>query len=125
MLPYKEFNLNHKVFKSLSNSNNGEVDDSTRFYYRQKDNIVWATYRGGSVKFGTLSGKMVSNRSLVFNYQHENNDGELMTGHCQTEIRLNENGIFLLHEQWQWTCRDHSKGSSVLIEAQGETFAAD
>lgn len=122
MLQNKVISLDKKVFKSLSNSDNGEVDNTTRFYYRQTGAIVWATYKGGSLKFGTLSGKMVSNRSLVFNYQHENNDGELLTGHCQTEIRLNENGLILLHEQWQWSCRDHSKGSSILIEAPTETF---
>lgn len=43
-----------KVFRSVSNAPNGEVDAATVFHYRQDGDIVWATYRGGRVRFGTL-----------------------------------------------------------------------
>ncbi|MFK7950220.1 MAG: cupin domain-containing protein [Saprospiraceae bacterium] len=110
----KKINLNGKKFKALYNSGNGEVREETIFSYRQKDDIVWATYEGGSIKFGTLSGQIIDNQ-LVFNYQHQNMEGEFLTGKCETAIKIIDNQI-QLHETWQWTCRDFSSGSSILVE---------
>ena len=108
------FNLHDRKFRALRNVDNGDVSKETLFHYRQKDKIIWATYEGGSVLFGTLSGKIEGNR-LTFNYQHQNTSGELMTGFCTSEIKI-EKGIIRLHETWQWTCGDRSKGTSVLEE---------
>lgn len=109
-------NLNGKLFKAQSNSDNGEVGAGTIFHYRQKENIVWATYEGGDVLFGTLSGKREGNQ-LYFTYQHQNLSGEFMTGKCTSEMRLEGNKI-RLYESWEWTCRDFSKGESILIEVE-------
>ena len=110
----EKINLNGKKFKALHNSDNGEVGDETTFHYRQKGNVVWATYEGGSIKFGTLSGQIVDNQ-LTFNYQHQNIEGEFLTGKCETVIKVIDDKI-QLHETWQWTCRDFSKGTSLLVE---------
>ena len=107
-------NLHNKKFKALSNSDNGEVSQDTIFHYRQKDKIIWATYEGGDVLFGTLSGR-ISNHELEFTYQHQNLRGDFMTGHCTTFIKEEKDKI-LLHETWQWTSGDHSSGTSTLIE---------
>ena len=45
----KRFNLDEKIFKALSNSDNGEVGDDTLFYYSQTDNIISANYYGGDI----------------------------------------------------------------------------
>jgi|GEM_PF-113972 len=113
-------NLNNKQFKGLSNSKNGEVSDETIFTYHQKNDIIWATYEGGDIKFGTLSGSIIDNQ-LKFNYQHQNLQGTFLTGKCETVIFLINNKI-QLHENWQWTCRDFSCGESVLVEVN---FSAD
>ena len=34
-------NLNGKIFKSLSNTANGEVSDATTFQYYQEGEIIW------------------------------------------------------------------------------------
>jgi len=107
-------NLNGKSFKPISNSNNGEVSSKTIFNYRQNNNIIWATYEGGDVLFGTLSGK-ISGNILNFNYQHQNLKGEFMTGNCESTIHL-ENKIIKLFEKWKWTSGDLSKGESILEE---------
>lgn len=44
-----KLNLDNKKFKSLSNSENGEVSDSTIFHYHQTDNMIWAEYSGGDI----------------------------------------------------------------------------
>ena len=110
----QKINLNGKQFKGLSNSENGEVSDATIFSYHQKNDIIWATYEGGDIRFGTLSGSIIGNQ-LKFNYQHQNQQGEFLTGTCETDISIVDNKI-QLHETWQWTCRDFSSGESVLAE---------
>ncbi len=107
-------NLNERKFKALSNSSNGEVGSGTIFHYRQDTDIIWATYQGGSIKFGTLSGSIKDNK-LQFHYQHQNMTGEFMTGKCQSIIKIKDDKI-QLHETWQWTSGDFSKGNSILQE---------
>ena len=110
----KELNLNGKIFKSISNSENGEISTSTVFEYRQKGNIIWATYKGGEIVFGTLSGK-IEKDNLIFNYQHQNLDGVFKTGKCQSLLEV-KGGKLILNEKWEWTCDDFSKGESILEE---------
>ncbi len=119
-LDQDSLNLNNKKFKGISNSSTGEVSAKTIFHYRQKNDIIWATYEGGDILFGTLSGKRIKN-TLEFNYQHQNTQGELLTGHCLSKVELNEQGKIQLLEKWQWTCREHSKGESILEEVSIET----
>ena len=53
-------------------------------------------------------------------YQHLNADGKLMTGTCiSTPEELND-GRLRLHEKWQWTSGDVSKGESVIEEVIGQ-----
>jgi hypothetical protein len=53
-----QFNYEGRVFRSLSNSSNGEVGSETSFHYHQRENIVWAMYDGGRVLMGTLLAKV-------------------------------------------------------------------
>jgi len=110
----KELNLNGKTFKSLSNSNNGEVSSSTLFEYRQNGDVIWATYQGGEVLFGTLSGR-IEQQCLTFTYQHQNNNGDFKTGKCKSIIEMKD-GKLILKEKWEWSCDDYSKGESILEE---------
>jgi len=107
-------NLHNKKFVALENSENGEVGAGTVFHYRQQKDIVWATYEGGSIKFGTLSGSIEHNQ-LTFYYQHQDLQGIFKTGKCQTTVAWKADKI-QLQESWQWTCGDYSKGTSILIE---------
>ncbi|HHB51749.1 MAG TPA: n-acetylglutamate synthase [Saprospiraceae bacterium] len=96
------------------NTDNGEVSQETIFYYRQKGDIVWATYEGGDILFGTLSGSITGDQ-LTFTYQHQNLQGDFKTGKCTSIVKF-ENEKLALHESWEWTCDDYSKGTSVLVE---------
>ena len=58
--------LNQKVFMSLSNTANGDVNGATRFYYQQKGKTIQATYTGGVVQTGTLLGKMFTDEQFEF-----------------------------------------------------------
>lgn len=109
-----EINLNNKKFKPIDNSPNGEVGSETEFHYRQKEGIVWATYSGGNIKMGMLIGKIEGNK-ITSIYQQLNPNDEFLTGRCDTIVSI-KNGKIRLNEKWQWTCKDFSKGTSLLEE---------
>lgn len=109
---------NERRFVSKNNSENGEVGADTVFHYRQRGDVVWATYEGGRVVFGTLVAKVEPDGSLDMRYQHVNRDGELMTGRCRSTPEVLPDGRLRLHESWQWTCGDRSEGQSVVEEIE-------
>lgn len=108
-------NLNQKSFKALQNSKQGEASDETVFHYHQNQNLIWAEYGGGKIQKGFLVGTITENK-LSFNYQHVNAQHKIKTGICNSVAYLHEDGRIILHEEWQWTCGDYSKGNSTLIE---------
>lgn len=109
-------NYHHKRFRSVSNSATGEVNEETTFEYYQDQNIVTATYSGGAVKWGQLIALADEQGCLDMRYQHVNNKGTLMTGICRAVPEILESGKIRLHEQWQWTSGDGSKGISIIEE---------
>ena len=111
-----KINYDNRVFKSVSNTETGEVSAETRFYYRQENEIVWAEYSGGEIVRGGLIAKVAGDGSLEMRYQHLNKKGELMTGKCFSTPEILGNGKIRLHEKWLWTCGDLSAGESVVEE---------
>ncbi|WMJ73191.1 n-acetylglutamate synthase [Cytophagaceae bacterium ABcell3] len=112
----KMINYNNRTFKSIGNSENGEVSDETVFHYFQEGNIVWANYSGGQITKGTLIAKAAPNGVLEMVYQHINKDNEIRTGKCTSTPEVLPDGKVKLHESWQWTSGDFSEGNSVIIE---------
>jgi hypothetical protein len=111
-----EINYDNKTFASVQNSDTGEVSAETVFYYRQKDNLVWATYEGGEIVFGSLIAKVLDEDALEMRYQHLNTKGELMTGKCFSAPEILSDGRIRLYEKWQWTSGDFSAGASIIEE---------
>ncbi len=116
-------NYNKRVFKFVSNSASGEVSSETTFYYNQKDDVVWATYEGGAVKFGTLTAKVLENGALDMRYSHVNKQGNVMTGVCHSTPEILGDGRIRLYEKWQWSCGDFSAGESIIEETKLELAA--
>lgn len=111
----KTLSLHGKSFRSLANTDNGEVSGDTVFVYGQQDDLIWADYQGGQITRGHLVGKIV-NGHLEFVYHHINREGELMTGKCTSYPEWTGEGNLRFREVWQWTCKDHSSGESVIEE---------
>lgn len=107
---------NDKVFKAISNSDGGEVGGETTFHYHQQDDILWGTYAGGSIRFGTITGRVLPDSILEFSYQHVNDQNEIMTGKCKSTPELTSDNKIRLKETWQWTCKDFSEGMSIIEE---------
>jgi GNAT superfamily N-acetyltransferase len=110
------YDYNGRVFRSVQNSPNGQVDDATIFQYWQEGNVLSATYRGGAIRQGTMIGLVDGEGRLDFRYQHVNADGEIMTGECRSTPEILPDGRIRLHERWRWTCKDFSEGESIVEE---------
>jgi hypothetical protein len=106
----------NRRFVSVSNSDNGEVGSATVFHYRHEGDLVWATYRGGAIVFGSLIAKVDESDCLEMRYQHLNSAGELMTGKCLSTPEVLPDGRLRLREVWQWTSGDFSQGESIIEE---------
>jgi len=105
-----------RYFRAVTNSPTGEVNVRTVFHYRQEGAVVWASYHGGQVRFGTLVARQLADGTLDMRYHHVNLAGDIMTGECQSRPELLADGRLRLHECWQWTCGDRSKGESIVEE---------
>jgi hypothetical protein len=103
-------------FRSVENSETGEVGPETVFGYRQDGDVVSATYEGGDVRFGTLVATADNEGNLDARYGHVNVSGELMTGECRSTPEVLPDGRLRLHEEWRWTSGDGSSGRSIVEE---------
>jgi len=119
---YKNININYKInydnkiFTSIENTENGEVNNETVFYYHQNKEIIWAEYNGGLIKKGFLLGLENENGQLEFYYEHLNKNNEIRTGKCKSTPKIIENEKIELSEKWEWTNGDKSIGESIIIE---------
>lgn len=109
-------NYNEKQFRPISNSDNGETSEDTIFVYKQVGNILTAEYSGGKIKYGHLIGLVDHIGNINMRYHQVNDQNELMTGICFSKPEILENGKIRLHENWEWTSGDYSKGTSIIEE---------
>jgi len=109
-------NYNNKKFRPILNSENGETSADTIFIYKQIGNILTSTYEGGQIVSGHLIGLVDDEGNIEMRYHQVNTKGELMTGICHSTNEIMPSGKIKLHESWQWTSGDKSKGKSVLEE---------
>lgn len=109
-------NYNRKRFSPVSNTDNGEVDQETVFEYKQQGNVLFCEYSGNNILKGHLIGLVSDEGHIDMRYHQVNTQGILMTGTCKSTPELLPDGRIRLHESWQWTSGDGSKGNSVLEE---------
>lgn len=112
----KVINYHQRIFRSVQNSDNGEVSQETIFKYTQEGNIVQAEYAGGGIRKGHLIALVDEHGNLNMRYHHINANNEIMTGICKSRPEILPDGRLRLHEEWEWTCKDFSKGHSIVEE---------
>lgn len=111
---------NNKIFRSISNSDAGEVSDETIFRYFQNGEMVHGVYQGGEISYGTLIAKADKEGLLDMRYQHLNMRGELMTGECISTPEILDDGRIRIYEKWQWTCGEEESGESIVEEVKAD-----
>lgn len=109
-------NYNNKNFRPVSNTENGETSEETIFIYKQTANILTSEYSGGKIIYGHLIGLVDEQGNIDMRYHQINEKGEIMTGICHSKPEILPTGKIRLHETWQWTSGDLSKGDSVIEE---------
>lgn len=109
-------NYNGKKFRPIQNTENGETSAETIFVYYQEGNILTSTYQGGQIVKGQLIGLVDAAGRIEMRYHQVNDQGVLMTGICSSQPEVLANGKIRLHETWEWTSGDRSKGKSILEE---------
>ena len=107
---------NNKRFKPILTSENSEVTSDTIFLYKQKGNILTSTYKSEAIIEGHLIGLVSDDGVINMRYHQINKNGDLMTGICVSKPEIGTDGKIILHESWQWTSGNKSKGTSVLKE---------
>ncbi len=117
-MKFPKDNLDGKIFRSISNSNNGEVSAETHFYYHQHGNVISADYSGGEIVAGHLLGLMNENGCLEFLYQHINKENKRMAGECRSTPHKLQDGRLKFTEEWRWLTGDCSSGSSEIEEVK-------
>lgn len=109
-------NYNGKKFAPVFNSENGETSSETIFHYKQVGNILTSEYSGGKIKKGHLIGLVDEKGNINMRYHQVNDKDEIMTGICKSKPEILSTGKIRLHESWQWTSGDQSKGESIIEE---------
>lgn len=102
------------TFRALSNTAGGDVDGDTRFHYRQSGDVVWGTYAGGAVRFGTLVARVDAEGRLDMRYQHVDTSGRFRAGRCASTPERLPDGRLRLHERWTWTEGGEGSGESSI-----------
>ncbi len=109
-------NYNSKIFRPVSNTENGETTSETVFRYKQDGNVLTSEYSGGKIIKGHLIGLVDGKGNIDMRYHQVNEKGRLMTGKCISKPEILENGKIRLHENWEWTSGNKSKGQSIIEE---------
>ncbi len=109
-------NYNNKKFRPISNTENGETSNETLFHYKQVGNMLSAEYSGGQIKYGHLIGLVDKLGNIEMRYHQINHEDILMTGICISKPEILKNGKIRLHENWEWTSGNKSKGTSIIEE---------
>jgi hypothetical protein len=116
-------NYNGNMFRGRSSSDNGEVSAMTEFHCGQTATLLTGTCSGGDIASGQLLGVVNADDSLDFHYYHLNTEGVLMAGKCHSTPTLGEDGLLVMHEQWQWLTGDRSSGESEVEEISPKEIA--
>lgn len=115
-------NYHNKKFKPVSNSETGETSEETLFVYKQSGQILTSEYSGGKIIKGHLIGMVDENGNIDMRYHQINHNNELRTGKCLSIPEILADGTIRLHEKWEWTSGDFSKGESIIEEIKEPNF---
>lgn len=111
----RRFVLDAKTFDVVSNEGDGaQLPAGSRFVFRQAENRIWGTYRGGAVTDGELGGVIVGDR-LRFVYRQIGPDGLLATGTATGAITRGADERLSIEVRWSWEDR-YGRGRARLAE---------
>jgi hypothetical protein len=111
-------NYNNRRFAGAANGGYGDFTRQTAFHYRQEGAVVWGTYKGGGVLFGTLIATIDESGCLEMRWQHVSKKRELKAGTCLSVPEILTDGRLRLHQVWCRTTGGQAEGTSMIEEIQ-------
>ena len=111
----EKINLDDKKFIAIEN-NKGLSSNETVFHYRQKDEVITGTYKGGAIIEGSIVGKQTDKYSIELLFQCLTDSGELKTGQSQGKISIGKDRKLAIKFDWSWLNGDKTGGKSEYIE---------
>lgn len=116
--PADPLSLDLLVFNVLETSPESEISPDTWFEFRERDDVVVATYAGGSIVSGQLVGRRTDDLVRTA-YAQLVTDGRLQTGTAEMRVERGADGRMLLTEHYIWS--DGKPGTNVLgsVERRG------
>lgn len=120
-----EISLDGRTLVGVSNVERGEVSPDTRFEFSQDDDRVSATYAGGGIVDGYLTGTF-DGTTWDIRYVQLNEAGETATGHAVGTVRRLDDGRVRVEDEWEWSRKpceasrsSKNSGSGVRIQVVG------
>jgi hypothetical protein len=108
----------NRRFAGAANGGYGDFTQQTAFHYRQEGAVVWGTYEGGGVLFGTLIATINESGCLEMYWQHVSRERELKAGTCLSVPETLADGRLRLHQVWCATTGGQAEGTSTIEEIQ-------
>lgn len=108
--PERPDSLDLRLFHVAETSPASAVSSETTFEFRERAGVVQASYAGGEIVTGTLTGRRAGDR-VAAAYAQLHADGELRTGTAELRIE----GDVRLVEEYTWS--DGTRGRNVLHAA--------
>jgi hypothetical protein len=84
--------------------------------YRQDGDLLWGEFTGGHARRGALTGVCTPDGRLEFAYCIVLDDGEVISGHCESTPTVLDDGRIQLDEVWQRYGKHAASGVSRLLE---------
>jgi hypothetical protein len=109
-------NYNDRRFSGSANGGYGDFTAKTEFHYRHERAVVWGTYKGGGVLFGTLIATIDESGCLEMRWQHISKKRELKEGTCLSVPEILADGRLRLHQVWCPTTGAQAEGTSTIEE---------
>lgn len=111
-------NYDGRLFRAVDDDDRGGESPVAR--YRQDGDVIWAEFTGGRVRRGSIAGTCGPDGVLDFGYCMVLDDGEVITGRCQSRPSLLADGRIRLSERWERYSPEAATGISYLEEIPSE-----
>lgn len=105
----------NKIFACISHTNNDDVTTETTFFFKQFGKIIRATYNGGNIKYGVLTGMVNDKGLLQASFHYFNANSEFHGGTCTFMPERRMGTSYQLHGLWT-VAEENTEEIELILE---------